>query len=282
MKKLITVLISMFLIAVMLTVNSFALTPTYTVSEPYRNSIYYTRLCSVNLTGDYAKDLIAVAKSQAGYHEGAYPGDTSGLNKGYGNYTEYCDWYGKTVAWCALFISWCARQARIPENVIKTNINARGTACLYGETKYAFGKYNPMPGDIIYVDNDEDGSSDHVGLVTGSDDEYIYTIEGNLSAKVYEMRYHRDTGKQYYTGSDIVFFGVPEYNLDKVTTPETGYKLGDIDSDGKVNSSDALFVLNYSVGLWTMTEDQKKRADMDGDGNYDSYDALLILKKSVA
>lgn len=279
MKKIITVFISLFLIAVMLTVNTFALTPTYTVSEPYRNSIYYKLLCDVKLTGDYAKDLLAVAKSQLGYHEGAFSGDTSGYSTGSKNYTEYCDWYGKTVAWCALFISWCARQARIPESVINTNINARGTACLYGETKYDFGKYDPLPGDIIYVDNDADGSSDHVGLVTGLDNNYIYTIEGNLSAKVHEMRYYRYTGKQVYSGTQIIFFGVPEYNLNKVTTPE--YEPGDVDADGKVNSSDALFVLNYSVGLWTMTAEQKKRADMDSDGKYDSYDALLILKMSV-
>lgn len=282
MKKLITVLISMFMITVMITVNTLALTPTYTVSEPYRDSIYYKQLCGVKLTGDYAQDLLAVAESQLGYHEGAFSGDTSGYSSGYGNYTEYCDWYGSTVAWCALFISWCARQARIPESVIKTNINARGTACLYGETKYVFGKYNPMPGDIIYVDNDADGSSDHVGLVTGSDKDYIYTIEGNLSAKVHKTIYHRSTGKQVYTGSGIVFFGVPEYNLDKAPTPDEGVSLGDVNADRKVNSSDALFILNYSIGLCSMTDEQKKRADMDGDGNYNSYDALLILKKCVA
>lgn len=55
--------------------------------------------------------------------------------------------------------------------------------------------------------------------------------------------------------------------------------LGDINADSKVNSSDALDVLRYSVGsLKTIDE---KVADIDGDGKINSSDALMILQTAV-
>lgn len=55
--------------------------------------------------------------------------------------------------------------------------------------------------------------------------------------------------------------------------------LGDIDKNGVVNSSDALTILEYSIGK--TTEIDSKIADMDKDGNINSGDALLVLRTSV-
>jgi hypothetical protein len=55
--------------------------------------------------------------------------------------------------------------------------------------------------------------------------------------------------------------------------------LGDINSDGKVNSSDALAVLQYAVG--SIKTIDKAAADVNGDGGINSSDALLILQTSV-
>ncbi len=57
--------------------------------------------------------------------------------------------------------------------------------------------------------------------------------------------------------------------------------LGDLTNDGKINSSDALKVLQYSVGLISLTSHQKKIADLNSDGKINSSDALFILQKSV-
>ncbi len=54
---------------------------------------------------------------------------------------------------------------------------------------------------------------------------------------------------------------------------------GDVNNDGKVNSSDALIVLQYSVG--TNKTIDKATADVNGDGKINSTDALMILKISV-
>ncbi len=62
----------------------------------------------------------------------------------------------------------------------------------------------------------------------------------------------------------------------------SGVQKGDVNSDKKVNSTDALMVLQYSVELLTLTSAQKSAADMDGNGKINSIDALMILKKAVA
>ena len=56
--------------------------------------------------------------------------------------------------------------------------------------------------------------------------------------------------------------------------------MGDLDGDGNVNSSDALTILKYVVGLET-DEFDFKVADLDGDGNLTSGDALEILRTCV-
>ena len=59
-------------------VVSPCLTPSYTPSSPYRSSAYYTQLCNVTLTGNQRTDLVNVARSQLGYHEGNSFSDLGG------------------------------------------------------------------------------------------------------------------------------------------------------------------------------------------------------------
>lgn len=82
-------------------------------------------------------------------------------------------------------------------------------------------------------------------------------------------------------GENTIEIYLPE-NFDVYTT----YKiklldLGDVNSDTKVNSSDALLVLQHSVQSITLTGDQVKLGDMNKDNKINSFDALMILQKSV-
>lgn len=56
-------------------------------------------------------------------------------------------------------------------------------------------------------------------------------------------------------------------------------KRGDVNGDGKVNSTDALVVLQYAVG--TTNTINKDTADLNGDKKVNSTDALTILQISV-
>ena len=55
--------------------------------------------------------------------------------------------------------------------------------------------------------------------------------------------------------------------------------VGDVNSDGNTNSSDALMILQYAVGK--ITEINEEYADINNDGNINSSDALAALKISV-
>lgn len=52
--------------------------------------------------------------------------------------------------------------------------------------------------------------------------------------------------------------------------------IGDINNDGKIDSTDARLVLRYTAGLEKFTNEQKKRADVNADGQINSIDALQI------
>ncbi len=66
-----------------------------------------------------------------------------------------------------------------------------------------------------------------------------------------------------------------------VSASAVGGKYGDINADGKVNSSDALVALKQSVGSSTLADDLKVLADVNADGKINSSDALEILMVSV-
>lgn len=56
----------------------------------------------------YRDDIVDIALSQLGYTEGP------------NNDTIYGDWYGlPNQPWCAMFVSWCADQANIPQDIIE-------------------------------------------------------------------------------------------------------------------------------------------------------------------
>lgn len=57
--------------------------------------------------------------------------------------------------------------------------------------------------------------------------------------------------------------------------------VGDVNKDNKINSSDALLVLQASVGSLTLTAEQKTLADVNKDNKINSTDALRILQYSV-
>ena len=61
----------------------------------------------------------------------------------------------------------------------------------------------------------------------------------------------------------------------------TGAKLGDVNKDSKINSSDALMILQNSVGLINLTKEQFSLADVTKDSNVNSSDALKILQYAV-
>lgn len=59
------------------------------------------------------------------------------------------------------------------------------------------------------------------------------------------------------------------------------FKYGDVNGDGKVNSSDALEAFAFLTGKKDLSADAKKAADVDNNGEIDSNDVLLFLQFST-
>lgn len=169
----------------------------YEMSEQYRTSKYYENLTAVSLTGDGAKDVVAIALSQLGYHEGDSEDELGGTaDGGTRDFVEYNRLYGKLdngqgngnsygYYWCASFVNWCMRQAGIPEEASAGSevscqrwLSACKAAGIYSES----GGYAPLSGDVIFFkDIGSSVSSTHVGIVVYSDSSNVYTVEGNTT-----------------------------------------------------------------------------------------------------
>jgi len=220
-KRAMSVLLAVLLIIQILSfsMHSLALEMPYQAHSVYEHSTYYEKLCAVELTGDARIDIINVAVSQLGYHEGDSTAELDGSNlNGSNNYTEYGYWFGTQVKgnsyghfydWCAMFVSWCARQAKIPVNVISNSAYANASSSTYCFNNLGYrarGEYIPVSGDLIFFDWDGLSDSwDHVGLVYSCDGNTVYTVEGNSSNAVAQRTYSVDDAV-------IRGYGIPNYD----------------------------------------------------------------------
>ena len=201
-----------------------AVTPTYYVSNEYKSTKYYEALSDYKLTGDERLDVVMIALSQYGYHEGNSDADMHGGNAdGHKNFAEYNRMYGKLdngegngmsygYSWCASFVSWCLRQARVASSTVETFVSCSKAVRNFrsqGIFKEASSGYIPKAGDIIFFVTPEEKAngyiSSHVGFVIGTDSGFVYTVEGNTDNYIVcQKAYALDAEK-------IVGYAVPKY-----------------------------------------------------------------------
>lgn len=120
----------------------------------------------------------------------------------------YWSWYGfnSRVAWCACFVSWCANEC----GYIDTGVIPKFAGCVVGvqwfkeHDQWQPRTYTPKAGDIIFFDWEQDGETDHVGIVESVSDGYVHTVEGNTSNSCRERQYALNS-------SSIYGYGVPAY-----------------------------------------------------------------------
>lgn len=127
----------------------------------------------------------------------------------------YWSWYGfnSRVEWCACFVSWCANEC----GYIDAGVIPKFAGCVWGvewfrdRGLWQDNSYEPRPGDIIFFDWDnkgssgpQDGESDHVGIVEKVENGTVYTVEGNSGDSCRENHY----AVGYY---EILGYGVPQY-----------------------------------------------------------------------
>lgn len=191
----------------------------YPDADPsYQSGPYYKNLLNVNLTGNQRDDIVAVAQSQVGYMDGGNRNDISGTSQNHGGYTEYGHYVvgggGKGYAWCAMFVSWCAQKANIGQEIIRKSTFANPNT--FGVTYYARETHGPQKGDLIFFKGKNSTAKNwsHVGIVTGADANFVYTVEGNNNDCVRNVRYPLNH-------FEIKGYGVPNYrnNITKFPAP---------------------------------------------------------------
>lgn len=201
------------------TVNALESDLPVAVGIPYKNSGFYDRLLQVELTGDQRYDVISVALSQLGYHEGNSEAEMDGLNpNGSRNFAEYTRVWGKVdnregngvsygYAWCAAFVSWCLRQSTVPTTIAQTEISCSRMTKWYTDNDIFYPResgYRPVLGDIIMFTEDDDIT--HVGFVLGVKDGRVYTVEGNGGEQVATHSYS-------LTSTYVYGYCVPKYEV---------------------------------------------------------------------
>ena len=93
----------------------------------------------------------------------------------------YWSWYGfdSRVEWCACYVSWVLNQAGYGEPKFAA-CQSQGIPYFSSNGRWASRGYKDLaPGDVVFFDWEGDGSSDHVGIVIGTDGSRVYTVEGN-------------------------------------------------------------------------------------------------------
>ena len=116
---------------------------------------------------DVSSDIALVAASQIGNEGGEL----------------YWRWYGFSshVDWCAVFVSWCAEQSGLLDDgsMPKFAVCDDGIRWFIEKGRWFNRNIEPNPGMIIFFDWNQDGRSDHVGIIQRCEDGLVYTIEGN-------------------------------------------------------------------------------------------------------
>ena len=95
----------------------------------------------------------------------------------------YWSWYGfdGRVEWCACFVSWCADQCGYLDSGIVPKFAGcvDGANWFKGNGQWQDRNYEPTAGTIIFFDWENDGETDHVGIVEKCENGVVYTVEGN-------------------------------------------------------------------------------------------------------
>jgi hypothetical protein len=136
------------------------------------------------ITSPLLVEAIKTARQEIGVREDP-PGSNSGPRiKEYLNSVKL----GPDYPWCAAFVYWCFEQASVRLN--RVNPVVRTAACMnhWKRTKGVKiltleAVYNPLliePGDVFIISLGH--GKGHTGIVTGIEDDYIQTIEGNTNA----------------------------------------------------------------------------------------------------
>ena len=217
--------------------------PDYQFSDAYKTSVWYENFTSLELTSNDRNNILRIAVSQLGYHEGDSAKDFDGMNKnGSSNYIEYArllvpHYNDNAYEWCACFVNWCLNQARYDKASSEIGcwkwVGELKTMKMWQDSAAYKGTYTPKPADMIFFNwNNTNTGSGHIGYVLYTTDTHVFTIEGNADNNV--------TVRSYALNNPCVIgYGTPPYDEGDEPTIDWSYKDGMLRGTYVVNSYSA-------------------------------------------
>ena len=200
-------------------------------------------------TNELAKKLVETASKEIGQKQ-----DETG-------WTKYGQWWADKVGdqafakakWSSMFLAWCGNQIGLEDEKYGyyacsdywvtwfKNNNA------YHEVK----DYTPLEGDMIFFDYDQDGKSDHNGLVKGINGTKVVCIEGNVDGEVKECEYEM-------SDAQLKGYGTPLF--DKVIEKSNEVKTGGGTTNDYAKSDSPITGIDVSEFNGTIDWNQVKAA----------------------
>lgn len=215
--------------------------------------------------------VVSVARNEVGY-------------TGSSSYSKYGDWYGYQGAWCTTFVLWCFNEAgsdndvKLYGNIIPSGGNCNSMISWFsnnGRYHTRSSGYTPQAGDLVFFDWSGNGSSQHVGIVTGTSGSTVYTIEGNCSGKVKSREYTSGGSKPYNNISSIMGYGAPNFssvgsggssgggNYERPANPPETTKRPSGGNNNSNNSSNNTTRQNSTTAATTTTETTTQQIKLD-------------------
>lgn len=146
-------------------------------------------------TNGTASKFLSVAAAEIGTTESPI-----GSNK-----QKYGTWFGMNgVAWCAIFVSWCANHAGV-SSVVPDSFSSVSQFQSWYSNKGLYrkkGNYTPQPGDIMIQ---KSAGASHIGIVESVNSSGFTAIEGNSSNRVQRVTYN-------FNNSKISGYGCPDWS----------------------------------------------------------------------
>ena len=204
--------------------------PDYDFSDAYKTSVWYENFTSLELTENERNNVLRIAVSQLGYHEGDSAKDFDGMNKsGSSNYIEYArllipHYNDNAYEWCACFVNWCLNQARFDKASSEIGcwkwVGELKTMNMWQDSAAYKGTYTPRPADFIFFNwKGNNNGSGHIGYVLYTTETRVYTLEGNADNNVTVRSYALDD-------PNVIGYGTPPYNEGSEPTIDWSYADG--------------------------------------------------------
>jgi hypothetical protein len=208
--------------------------PNYQFSEAYKTSVWYENFTALELTENDRNNVLRIAVSQLGYHEGDSDKDRHGKNtNGSSNYIEYArllvdkngnGYSDNAYEWCACFVNWCLNQAHYDKASSEIGcwkwVGELKAMKMWQDSAAYKGTYTPKPADFIFFNwKGNNTGSGHIGYVLYTTETRVYTIEGNADNNV--------TVRSYALNDpNVIGYGTPPYNEGDEPTLDYSYAEG--------------------------------------------------------